>query len=296
MARMEGLKTWKLFIGGSFPRTESGRTMILWGVGDRVVAHCCQGSRKDLRNTVEIARKALPGWWNRDAYNRGQILYRIAEMAEGRTAEIVDAIRSVPAPDGDRAPTLAAARREVARGIDRLVAFAGWCDKFPQVIGSRNPVAGPYHDFTMPEPTGVCGVVAPNAPSFLGLISHLAPVLAGGNVAVALASETNPLPAMVLAEICATSDVPGGVVNVITGYRRELLPEFADHRDIDAIAGEAETADERRMLELGSADNMKRVRIEESDSVDHDDDDARHSPWTIEPFTEMKTIWHPSGS
>lgn len=296
MARMEVLKTWKLFIGGSFPRTESGRTMILWGVGDRVVAHCCQGSRKDLRNTVEIARKALPGWWNRDAYNRGQILYRIAEMAEGRTAEIVDAIRSVPAPDGDRAPTLAAARREVARGIDRLVAFAGWCDKFPQVIGSRNPVAGPYHDFTMPEPTGVCGVVAPNAPSFLGLISHLAPVLAGGNVAVALASETNPLPAMVLAEICATSDVPGGVVNVITGYRRELLPEFADHRDIDAIAGEAETADERRMLELGSADNMKRVRIEESDSVDHDDDDARHSPWTIEPFTEMKTIWHPSGS
>ncbi|MAD20267.1 MAG: aldehyde dehydrogenase [Planctomycetaceae bacterium] len=296
MARMEVLKTWKLFIGGSFPRTESGRTMILWGVDDRVVAHCCQGSRKDLRNTVEIARKALPGWWNRDAYNRGQILYRIAEMAEGRTAEIVDAIRSVPAPDGDRAPTLAAARREVARGIDRLVAFAGWCDKFPQVIGSRNPVAGPYHDFTMPEPTGVCGVVAPNAPSFLGLISHLAPVLAGGNVAVALASETNPLPAMVLAEICATSDVPGGVVNVITGYRRELLPEFADHRDIDAIAGEAETADERRMLELGSADNMKRVRIEESDSVDHDDDDARHSPWTIEPFTEMKTIWHPSGS
>ena len=296
MARMEVLKTWKLFIGGSFPRTESGRTMILWGVGDRVVAHCCQGSRKDLRNTVEIARKALPGWWNRDAYNRGQILYRIAEMAEGRTAEIVDAIRSVPAPDGDRAPTLAAARREVARGIDRLVAFAGWCDKFPQVIGSRNPVAGPYHDFTMPEPTGVCGVVAPNAPSFLGLISHLAPVLAGGNVAVALASEKNPLPAMVLAEICATSDVPGGVVNVITGYRRELLPEFADHRDIDAIAGEAETADERRMLELGSADNMKRVRIEESDSVDHDDDDARHSPWTIEPFTEMKTIWHPSGS
>ena len=296
MAREPILKTWKLFIGGAFPRTESGRTMILWNADDRVVAHCCQGSRKDLRNTVEVARKALPGWWARDAYNRSQILYRIAEMAEGRTAELVDAIRSVPETGTERAPTVARARREVARGVDRLVAFAGWCDKFPQVIGSRNPVNGPYHDFTMPEPTGVCGVIAPNEPSFLGLVSHLAPVLAGGNVAIALASETNPLPAMVLAEICATSDVPGGVVNVITGYRRELLPEFADHRDIDAIAGVAEDRDERRLLELGAADNMKRVRLEHAADIDYHDDDARHSPWTIEPFTEMKTIWHPSGS
>ena len=235
MAREPILKTWKLFIGGAFPRTESGRTMILWGVDDRVIAHCCQASRKDLRNTVEVARKALPGWWARDAYNRSQILYRIAEMAEGRTAELVDAIRGVPNTGTDRPPTAAEARKEVACGIDRLVAFAGWCDKYPQVIGSRNPVNGPYHDFTMPEPAGVCGVVAPNEPAFLGLVSHLAPVLAGGNVAIALASETNPLPAMVFAEICATSDVPAGVVDVLTGYRREILPEFADHRDIDAI-------------------------------------------------------------
>jgi acyl-CoA reductase-like NAD-dependent aldehyde dehydrogenase len=139
-------------------------------------------------------------------------------------------------------------------------------------------------------------VIAPNEPSFLGLVSHLAPVLAGGNVAIALASETNPLPAMVLAEICATSDVPGGVVNVLTGYRRELLPEFADHRDIDAIAGATEHRDERRLLELGSADNMKRVRLEHAAEIDYHDDEARHSPWTIESFTEMKTIWHPSGS
>jgi acyl-CoA reductase-like NAD-dependent aldehyde dehydrogenase len=296
MPRLEILKTWKLFIGGAFPRTESGRTMILWGTEDQVVAHCCQGSRKDLRNTVEVARKALPGWWKRDAYNRGQILYRLAEMAEGRTAELVDAIRAVPNLDTGCAPTASQARKEIVCAVDRLVAFAGWCDKFPQVVGSRNPVNGPYHDFTMPEPTGVCGVIAPNQPTFLGLITHLAPILAGGNVAIALASETNPLPAMVFAEICATSDVPGGVVNILTGYRRELIPEFADHRDIDAIGGAAETAEERRLLELGAADNMKRVRLETVGDDDYFDDNARHSPWTIEPFTEMKTIWHPSGA
>ena len=296
MPRLEILKTWKLFIGGAFPRTESGRTMILWGTKDQVVAHCCQGSRKDLRNTVDVARKALPGWWKRDAYNRGQILYRLAEMAEGRTAELVDAIRAVPNVDTERAPTASQARKEIVCAVDRLVAFAGWCDKFPQVVGSRNPVNGPYHDFTMPEPTGVCGVIAPNQPTFLGLVTHLAPILAGGNVSIALASETNPLPAMVFAEICATSDVPGGVVNILTGYRREMIPEFADHRDIDAIGGAAETAEERRLLELGAADNMKRVRLETVGDGDYFDDDARHSPWAIEPFTEMKTIWHPSGS
>ena len=296
MAREPILKTWKLFIGGAFPRTESGRTMILWGGDDRVVAHCCQGSRKDLRNTVEVARQALPGWWARDAYNRSQILYRIAEMTEGRTAELVDAIRSIPNHDSGQAPTAAVARKEVAVAIDRMVAFAGWCDKFAQVLGSRNPVNGPYHNFTMPEPTGVCGVIAPNQPTFLGLVSHLAPVLAGGNVAIALASELNPLPAMIFAEICATSDVPGGVVNSLTGYRHEMIPEFADHRDIDAIGGAAETAKERRLLELGAADNMKRVRLETVGDRDYFDDESRHSPWTIEPFTEMKTIWHPSGS
>jgi len=296
MAREPILKTWKLFIGGAFPRTESGRTMILWGGDDRVIAHCCQGSRKDLRNTVEVARNALPGWWARDAYNRSQILYRIAEMAEGRTAELVDAIRAVRDPDSDQPPTAAVARKEVAVAIDRMVTFAGWCDKFAQILGSRNPVNGPYHNFTMPEPTGVCGVIAPNQPTFLGLITHLAPILAGGNVAIALASETNPLPAMVFAEICATSDVPGGVVNILTGYRREMISEFADHRDIDAIGGAAETAKERRLLELGAADNMKRVRLETVGDGDYFDDDTRHSPWTIEPFTEMKTIWHPSGS
>ncbi len=296
MTREPILKTWKLFIGGAFPRTESGRTVIVRDARERVVAHCCRASRKDLRNAVEAARSALPGWWARDAYNRGQILYRMAEMAEGRASELADAIRTVPDAATGKVATAARARREVEASIDRLVAFAGWCDKYPQVIGCRNPVNGPYHDFTMPEPTGVCVAISPETPPLLGLVSVVAPMLAGGNVVVATASETNPLPAMVFAEICATSDVPGGVINILTGRRDELLPEVAAHRDIDAVGGAFESADERRTLELGAADNLKRVRLLDASSTDWDDDDARHAPWTIEPFTEMKTIWHPSGS
>ena len=294
MPRLEILKTWKLFIGGAFPRTESGRTIVLENGRGETLAHCCRASRKDLRNAVEAARGALPGWWKRDAYNRGQILYRLAEMMEGRTAELVDAIRAVPNTTTGRAPTAAQARKEVAASVDRLVAFAGWCDKFAQVVGCRNPVNGPYHDFTMPEPTGVCGAIAPKTPALLGLVDAIAPMLAGGNVVVALASGTNPLPAMVLAEICATSDVPGGVVNILTGHHDELIPEYAAHRDIDAIGGCVETDEERRELELGAADNMKRVKVSKADAVDHFDHEARESPWTIEPFTDLKTIWHPS--
>lgn len=290
MPRLEIAKTWKLYIGGAFPRTESGRTTILHDQKERVIAHLCRGSRKDLRNSVEAARKALGGWAARDAYNRGQILYRMAEMAEGRRAELVDAIT---APGTIRTPS---AKKEVDATIDRLVAFAGWCDKFAQVVGCRNPVNGPYHDFTMPEPTGVCGVIAADDPPLLGLVSYVAPILAGGNVAIALASEENPLPAMVFAEICATSDVPSGVVNILTGLQDELLKEFADHRDIDAIGGHVVDEGDRRTLELGAADNMKRVRLETAEDLDYFDTEARHSPWTIEPFTEFKTIWHPSGA
>lgn len=296
MSRVEVLKTWKLFIGGAFPRTESGRTSIVRDGRERVVAHCCRASRKDLRNAIEAGRKALPGWWSRDAYNRGQILYRMAEMAESRSAELIESVRAVPDARSGRAPTATQARAEVTRAVDRMVSFAGWCDKYPQVIGSRNPVAGPYHDFTMPEPTGVCIAVAPESPTLLGLVSVAAPMLAGGNVVVLLASERNPLPAMTFAEICATSDVPGGVVNVLTGLREELLPECATHRDVDAIGGAFETAEERRLLELGAAENLKRVRLCDARTVDWNDETERHSPWTIEPFTEMKTIWHPSGS
>ena len=184
MSRVEVLKTWKLFIGGGFPRTESGRTLVLEGAGGRVVAHCCRGSRKDLRNAIESARGSLAGWWGRDAYNRGQILYRLAEMAEGRREELVDAIRAVPAVGSGRTPTRAAAVKQVDASIDRLVGFAGWCDKFPQVVGCRNPVNGPYHDFTAPEPSGVCIAIAPESQVLLGLVSTIAPMLAGGNVVV----------------------------------------------------------------------------------------------------------------
>ena len=296
MARIEVLKTWKLFIGGAFPRTESGRTIIVRDSRDRVVAHCCRASRKDLRNAVEAARKALPSWWARDAYNRGQILYRLAEMTESRSSELLDALRAAPDAVTGRTPTIAAARAEVEATIDRLVAFAGWCDKYPQVVGCRNPVNGPYHDFTMPEPTGVCAAIPPVSSTLIGLVSVIAPMLAGGNVVVVMAGDGNPLPAMTLAEICATSDVPSGVVNILTGLREELIPEIAGHRDIDAIGGVHESQEERTTLESGAADDLKRVHLLDAASVDWKNGLERESPWTIEPFTEMKTIWHPSGS
>lgn len=296
MTRIEVQKTWKLFIGGAFPRTESGRTIVVRGARGQVVAHCCRASRKDLRNAVETARKALPGWWGRDAYNRGQILYRLAEMAEARSSELADSIRIAPDPTSGRTPTAAAARSQVEASIDRLVAFAGWCDKFPQVVGCRNPVNGPYHDFTMPEPTGVCAAILPASPSLLGLVSVMAPMLAGGNVVVAMVGDGNPIPAMTFAEICATSDVPAGVVNILTGIREELIPEIARHRDIDAVGGMYESLDERKTLESGAADDLKRVRLHAAEEIDWKDSSRLESPWTIEPFTEMKTIWHPSGA
>ena len=296
MTRIEVQKTWKLFIGGAFPRTESGRTIVISDAKGQVVAHCCRASRKDLRNAVETARKALPGWWGRDAYNRGQILYRLAEMAEARSSELVDSIRAAPDSSSGRHPTAAAARSQVEASIDRLVAFAGWCDKYPQVVGCRNPVNGPYHDFTMPEPTGVCAAILPDSSTLLGLVSVIAPMLAGGNVVVAMVGDGNPLPAMTFAEICATSDVPSGVVNILTGLRDELIPEIARHRDIDAIGGVFESFEERKTLESGAADDLKRVRLLDANQIDWKDSAERESPWTIEPFTEMKTIWHPSGA
>ena len=217
-------------------------------------------------------------------------------MAEARASELVDAVRAAPDARSGRTTTAVAARSEVEASIDRLVSFAGWCDKYPQVVGCRNPVNGPYHDFTMPEPTGVCVAMIPSSPTLLGLVSVVAPMLAGGNVAIAMVDGANPLPAMTFAEICATSDVPGGVINILTGLREELVPEIAAHRDIDAIGGVFESMDERKTLEAGSADDLKRVRLLDGDGTDWKNASERESPWTIEPFTEMKTIWHPSGA
>ncbi len=261
MTRVPVRKTYKLYVGGAFPRSESGRTYEAEG------HNIAQASRKDLRDAVRAARGAFGKWAAMTAYNRGQVLYRVAEMMEARAAELAE---------------LCGGREEVERSVDRVVWYAGWTDKLAQVLGGANPVAGPYFNFTLPEPTGVVGIVAPAEPALLGLVSRLAPVLAGANVAVVIASETHPRAAIELAEVLATSDVPGGVVNVLTGRRDELAPHLASHLDVDALdldRGDAE-------LERAAADNVKRVVFARADS---------QSPYEISSFLELKTVWHPMG-
>lgn len=277
--RLPIIKTYKLAIGGKFPRTESGRTIEVLDASQNLIAHVCQGSRKDLRNAVEAATKAQAGWANATAYLRGQILYRLAEMMEGKRHELAQAIGE----DGER---------EVNAAIDRVVHFAGWTDKFAQVMGGTNPVAGPYHNFTIPFAMGVVGVIAPDETSLLGLISLVAPVIAAGNTCVVLASEQNPVPAMILAEALATSDLPAGVVNLLSGYRDELVEHFSSHRELIAIHASGVNDAHRTLLRLGAADNLKRVTVR--DDVDFFDEAACEGPNWIDPFVEFKTIWHPS--
>jgi acyl-CoA reductase-like NAD-dependent aldehyde dehydrogenase len=264
MSRLPVRKTYKLYIGGEFPRSESGRTYEAQG------ANVARGSRKDVRDAVRAARAAFPKWAGLTAYNRGQVVYRIAEMLEARRAEFAKLCTGVG---------------EVERSIDRLVWYAGWADKLAQVLGSSNPVAGPYFNFTVPEPTGVVGIVAPEEPPLAGLVSRLAPAIVGGNATVVLASEASPLAAVELAEVLATSDVPGGVVNLLTGYRDELAPILAGHMDVNAIdlAGADGQVEE---LERLAADNVKRVVRGGSDD---------QSPWEIAAFLDLKTVWHPIG-
>jgi acyl-CoA reductase-like NAD-dependent aldehyde dehydrogenase len=264
MSRLPVRKTYKLYIGGEFPRSESGRTYEAEG------ANVARGSRKDVRDAVRAARAAFPKWAGMTAYNRGQVVYRIAEMLEARRAEFAE---------------LSTGPEEVERSIDRLVWYAGWADKLSQVLGSSNPVAGPYFNFTVPEPTGVVGILAPEEPPLAGLVSRLAPAIIGGNTAVVIASETSPLAAVELAEVLATSDVPGGVVNLITGPRDELAPIIAGHMDVNAIdlAGADGQVEE---LERLAADNVKRVVRGSPDG---------QSPWEIASFLELKTVWHPIG-
>ena len=291
--RLPVLKTYKMYVGGQFPRTESGRSYLVSTADGHPLANACRGSRKDLRDAVRIARAASGGWAARTAMNRGQILYRVAELMEGRfeqfTGEVVTAEGLDPR----------AAREVVGRAIDRWVWYAGWTDKIAQVLGSSNPVGAPYFNFTIPEPTGVVGVVAPEHSSLLGLVSRLAPVLAGGNVAVVLASETRPLPAITLAEVLATSDVPGGVVNILTGYRKELVPVLAAHADVDGVDGWGIPDDLRTAAEVAAADSVKRVtrrpRGVTDARFDWLDDRAAERPEWIAAFLEMKTVWHPIG-
>jgi acyl-CoA reductase-like NAD-dependent aldehyde dehydrogenase len=264
MKRLPVKKTYKLFIGGDFPRSESGRTYEAEG------QNVARASRKDVRDAVRAARGAFPKWAGMTAYNRGQVLYRLAEMVEARTSEFAE---------------LSGGREEVERAVDRIVWYAGWTDKLAQVLGSSNPVAGPYFNFTVPEPTGVVAVIAPEDPPLLGLVSRVLPALTGGNAVVALASETRPLAAIELAEALATSDVPGGAVNFLTGRRTELAPWLASHMDVNAIDLTGADGDAPE-LERAAAENVKRVVRAEPDS---------QSPWEIESFLELKTVWHPVG-
>lgn len=298
--RLDVTKTYKLYIDGKFPRSESGRTVAVHDSKGKVLAHLSKASRKDLRDAVGAARKAQPGWRDATAYLRGQILYRMAEMMEGKRDEFAGAIRAGGASN-------AGAEREVTAAIDRLVAFAGWADKFAQVLGCNNAVAGPYYNFTVPEPTGVVVAFGPDEPGLLGLISLIAPAACSGNAVVALAGEGTAaaVSAVVLGEVMATSDVPPGVVNILTGERAELVPVVANHRDVDAVvafAGPGGLSDDlRRVLREGAAENVKRVTVKDlgkvkgrGEGIDLFDPQQCESPWWIEPTVEMKTIWHPS--
>jgi len=267
---MDVRKTYKLFVNGEFVRSESGRAYRPDGK-----VNVPRGSRKDLRDAVRAARTALPGWAGRTAMNRGQILYRAAEMLDGRAAEFVELLGG-----GARA------RREVDRAVETLVWYAGWTDKLPQVTGTVNPVAGPYFNFTLPEPTGVVAIVAPEEAPLGGLVRRVAPALCGGNVVVALAAESHPLAALTLAEVLATSDVPAGVVNIISGQRKELLPWMASHMDINAIDTAGCSSEEIKAIEESAAGNVKRVIKLPNEEM---------SPYLIAAFMEMKTVWHPIG-
>jgi acyl-CoA reductase-like NAD-dependent aldehyde dehydrogenase len=264
MSRLPVKKTYKLYIAGAFPRSESGRTYEAEG------QNVARASRKDARDAVRAARSGLPQWAGATAYNRGQVLYRLAEMMEARADDLA---------------RVCSGRAEVELAVDRVVWYAGWADKLAQVLGSSNPVAGPYFNFTVPEPTGVVALVAPDEPALAGIVSRLGPALVGGNAVVALASEDHPLAAIELAEAVATADVPAGVVNVLTGFRDELAPVLAAHMDVNAIdlsGVDGDTAE----LERAAAENVKRVVRGGADG---------QSPWEIERFLELKTVWHPVG-
>jgi acyl-CoA reductase-like NAD-dependent aldehyde dehydrogenase len=264
VSRLPVRKTYKLFVGGEFPRSESGRTYEAEG------QNVARASRKDVRDAVRAARGAFPKWAGMTAYNRGQVLYRVAEMMEARRSEFAD---------------LCSGPNEVERSIDRFVWYAGFADKLAQVLGSSNPVAGPYFNFTVPEPTGVVGILAPEEPALAGLVSRVAPAIVGGNAVVAVASQSHPLAAIELAEALATADVPGGVVNVLTGLRDELAPVLAGHMDVNALdvsGANGEVAE----LERLAAENVKRVVRGGADE---------QSAWEISRFLELKTVWHPIG-
>jgi acyl-CoA reductase-like NAD-dependent aldehyde dehydrogenase len=279
MSRIDVNKTYKLFIGGAFPRSESGRVYEIKGANKKFIANPSLAPRKDLRDAVVAAKAAQPGWANATAFNRGQILYRIAEIMEGRSEQFVDEICAL------EGVTNKVAKSQVEAAIDTWVWYSGWCDKLSSVTGSLNQVSGPFYNFTTPEPLGVVAIFAENKPSLLGVVRTLAPVLAGGNSAVLIASENYPLPAITLSEALATSDVPGGVVNILTGKSAELAPWVGSHMEIDGVDVAGLSKKQEEELKLVGADNLKRIFRFNPDN----------HPERITSFMEQKTVWHPIG-
>jgi acyl-CoA reductase-like NAD-dependent aldehyde dehydrogenase len=279
-------KTYKLFVGGAFPRSESGRTYQARDTKGNFTANVALASRKDLRDAVVAARKGYAAWSKATAYNRGQVIYRIAEMLEGRRTEFVELIMS------STGVSAKVATAEVEAAIDRLVHYAGWTDKLAAVLGSTNPVSSPYFSYSAPEPTGVVGILAPAGSPLLGLISVIAPVIAGGNSCVVIAAEQDPCVAMTFAEVVATSDVPGGVINILTGRIAELAPHLAAHADVNALDLTGADAELRRSLEQAAAQTVKRVYVPKGVP------DFRAAPGTarLRAFLEIKTVWHPTGA
>jgi acyl-CoA reductase-like NAD-dependent aldehyde dehydrogenase len=279
MSRIDVNKTYKLFIGGAFPRSESGRVYEIKGADKKFIANPALASRKDLRDAVVAAKSAQPGWANATAFNRGQVLYRMAEMLEGRSEQFINEIISL------EGVTKKAAQLQVSQAIDCLVWYSGWCDKLASISGSQNQVSGSFYNFTTPEALGVVSVFAEAKPSLLATVRALAPVLAGGNSAILIASENFPLPAISLGEVIATSDLPGGVVNILTGKASELIPWVGSHMDIDGIDLTGVSKKQEEELRLAGVDNLK--RIFRFSNTDH--------PERILSFMEQKTIWHPIG-
>ena len=287
-ARIPITKTPKCYVGGAFIRSESGRVFALHDAGGAFFANIPLCTRKDLRNAVEAAANAGPGWAKRTAYNRGQILYRLGEMLEARSREMAEAIVLHGAKQAD-------AEREVSASVDRLIHYAGWADKFEQLLGNVNPVASPHFNFTVTEPMGIIGILAPENAPLLGLISLIAPAITSGNAVVALASASQPYPAILLGEMLATSDLPGGVVNLLTGIRGELVPTFATHEHLRAISGVAD-AEERRAVKLGAAESVKRVKLHKAEEPPDWFADCAQGLYEIRDLVEFKTTWHPIGA
>jgi len=285
-SRVPVAKTYKIYIDGKFPRTESGRYFALENADGVLIANVCRGSRKDFRNSVVAARAAFAGWSAASAYLRGQILYRIAEMLEGRSEQFVSELML-------QGESKRRAQKEVEASIDRLIYYAGWSDKYQQIFSSVNPVSSSHFNFSVLEPTGVVAVLAPDDSGLLGLVSNIAPVIVGGNTCVVLASEQIPLCAVSFAEVLHASDVPAGVVNILTGFREELTEHFASHMDVNAVVYCDGDSDDAKEIQEQAADNIKRV----IDRVDTDwGDESAQNPYLIKQTQETKTTWHPIGS